>query len=128
MISQKNYLVAHKSKLWHADRLPDYLSDPWKRPHLTALRDMNNPVSMMLHGWINYAFAHLRQWDTEIGEDYVLGPIWARIGCEIHGLLNGEIGNLDAGAISAIIVHNLTVQGFNSETGEYLAVAGQVEL
>ncbi len=61
-------------------------------------------VSMMLLGWAAYAAATKASYGGNIGSDCVLGPEWAAIGRGIHGLLNGETGQLDCGAISSYII------------------------
>ena len=68
-----------------------------------------------LQGWIDYAMAHAARFGSPIGEDYVLGPAWARWGFALRELLNGNCGQLDCGTLDAIIRGNLSEQGFDED-------------
>jgi hypothetical protein len=74
-----------------------------------------HPVNTMLEAWEEYAESHARRFDSPIGQDYVLGPEWARIGYALHGLLDGDIGDHDAGRFSARIMAQLNEQGYPDE-------------
>jgi len=71
-----------------------------------------NPVARMIEAWAAYADIHADRFYTSIGLDYVLGDDWLRMGCAIRGLLNGELGGLDAGTLDGMIVRCLEAQGF----------------
>lgn len=94
----------------------------WKGHHKIAVRrgllsigwkmhTSENAIVHALSGWINYAEAH------KIGDDYVLGPAWARWGFALRELLNGDLGWLDGGTLDTIIHTNLAEQGFNPDEG-----------
>lgn len=90
-------------------------SSEWKARHLAAIRNpigFELPIVSLLIGWCTYAYTHAKEYETEIGADYVLGPQWRDVGLALRGLLNGQLGRLDAGTIDSIIVTNLTVQGY----------------
>ena len=69
----------------------------------------------MAKGFAQYAETHQRQFESTIGEDYVLGPEWAQIGKGILGLLNGETCRLDCGTVDGFIRDTFTANGFNDE-------------
>ena len=76
----------------------------WKDRHLLATlcptpRSFESAMVGMLHAWIAYGETHKRRYDSPIGNDYVLGPEWARIGRALRGLLNGDLGRLDGGTL-----------------------------
>lgn len=59
--------------------------------------------TQMINGLKLYAQAHQAEYDSPIGEDYVLGDEWETIARGIIGLLNGETGKLDPGEIDGTI-------------------------
>ena len=77
--------------------------------------DCDAPLISMLDGWLAYADHHHRQYESSIGEDYVLGPEWAAIGRALLGLLNGVIGRLDCGTLDGLIRGVLAAEGFGEE-------------
>lgn len=62
--------------------------------------DMASALTSILEAAERYATAQHREFDTHIGDDCVLGPEFAKILSGLHGLLNGETGNLDCGYVS----------------------------
>ncbi|MGE3279717.1 MAG: hypothetical protein AB7H90_03335 [Alphaproteobacteria bacterium] len=100
----------------------------WKERHNLAVRqsrmmtsaeklELETQIARAIHAWVYYAEAHRKRFESPIGEDYVLGPAWARWGFALHELLNGETGRLDCGTLSSIINDNLAEQGFKPEDG-----------
>lgn len=79
----------------------------------------HNPVAFMLKGWLNYADAHLEMYGTPLADDFVLGSEWIRLGRALHGLLNGDCGSLDCGAVSGIFYRAIDLAGFNEEGERY---------
>lgn len=78
----------------------------WQERHTAALRAptyAEEGILSILRGWLQYADRHRLQFESGIGEDYVLGPHWADIGRGIRGLLNGELGRLDGGTLDGLI-------------------------
>ena len=73
---------------------------------------------LMLRGWLEYAEAQKSAFDSNIGDDYVLGDEWFKIGEALRGLLNGDLGRLDGGTLDTIIADNLNEQGFDPDLGE----------
>lgn len=69
-----------------------------------------------LRAWENYAAAHRKEFDSLIGEDYVLGPMWKDWGLGMRGLLNGLTGNLDCGTVDAFILDTLAENGIDTST------------
>lgn len=99
-------------------RTPDTVG--WSRRHLDAVRNprpgIEAPIVQMLKGWIEYADHFNSRNDTKfLADDYFLGPLWRDMGKALRGLLNGELGRLDAGTIDGIICHNLKEQGYDPD-------------
>jgi hypothetical protein len=69
----------------------------------------------MLESWNDYACNHYNQFDSLIGEEYVLGPAWQAIGESIRTLLNGDCGRLDCGTIDSFILKTLASNGISTE-------------
>lgn len=72
-------------------------------------------IAQMLKGWQEYAHTVKRRYESQIGKDYVLGPEWEAIGKGIEGLLNGELGRLDAGTLDSFIRGTLKDNGCEVE-------------
>lgn len=68
-----------------------------KKTQPSYRQDMANALVAILDAAEAYATATYREHDTHIGEECVLGPEFAAILGGVHGLLNGETGNLDRG-------------------------------
>lgn len=113
-------MVNRNSK--HLFWLPSYASNDmtgWSQRHLSAIARPNDSfesaVVPLLRAWLDYADAHQNAYGSEIGEDSMLGPNWARIGSGLRGLLDGNIGRLDANTLDRILVNTLTDQGFDPD-------------
>lgn len=71
--------------------------------HNLALR---NPIGseilfvVTLNGAREYARAYLRRYETDIGEDAIIGDYFRDLLRALHNLLDGDCGRLDAGLIS----------------------------
>ena len=87
--------------------------------HLAALSAPRAPFEPayvhLLTGWLGYADAHNEQYQSGIGDDGVLGPHWARIGADLRGLLNGELGRFDGGTLDSLICRTLEAEGFDPD-------------
>lgn len=81
----------------------------WKIRHLAAWR--RHPVANMLDAWARVGELHRAKLETTIGADGVLGPQWQAIGLGIRGLLNGDLGDLDAGECDRFILATLAKEG-----------------
>lgn len=92
----------------------------WLRRHLWAIgnprTEFERALVGMLLAWLAYADAHESAYGSAIGEDGVLGPEWAAIGVALHGLLNGDLGELDGGTLDRLLCAVLTQHGFDTET------------
>lgn len=87
---------------------------PWRARHVAALqapRDFERGIVPLLVGWATYADEHYTRFESVIGDDYVLGPEWAKIGDALLGLLNGELGRLDGGSLDGAIREILRTNG-----------------
>ena len=79
----------------------------WKSRHnserlklsLSDYCDIGLCIGKMIYDWARYAEAHQSRYNSLIGDDYVLGPAWQKIGESLRELLNGEIGSFDAGSL-----------------------------
>jgi len=122
----------------YTPNMPD--DNGWKRRHLEAMAEPCGTLQagvfpagndkytsrlsgerglvLMLRGWLEYAEAHRYTYESQIGDDRVLGDEWMAIGQAMLGLLNGDLGRLDGGTLDAIIRDNLNEQGFDPEIGE----------
>jgi hypothetical protein len=95
-----------------SNTIPD--TNGWKDRHLRAIQD-RQPIAVMLAGWARYADEHRERFESSLGDDRVLGPMWAAIGSAILGLLNGETGDLDCGTLDAFIRNTMIAEGVNLE-------------
>lgn len=90
----------------------------WQTRHLEALtlpQGAELPIVTLLSAWANYADRHKLRYESGIGEDYVLGPAWAKIGASIRTLLNGESGRLDCGTLDSFLCTTLAAEGYNPD-------------
>lgn len=91
----------------------------WAERHAAAMHSPKGcefGVVTMLRGWLEYGEQHRNRYESGIGEDGVLGKEWAAIGAALRGLLNGELGRLDAGTLDKLLCHTLEAEGFDPDT------------
>jgi len=71
------------------------------------------PVRDIMDGIRIYESAHRARYESELCDDYVLGPMAddlrnsknvAESATALHGLLNGELGRLDGGTLSGWLI------------------------
>lgn len=83
----------------------DIHEDAQIKKHIAALGDRRNPVSnawrSIFSGLVSMARNHESRFESKIGEDYVLSVHYEYMLEGLKGMLDGEIGALDAGACSA---------------------------
>lgn len=93
----------------------------WQDRHDAALthpvRGFERAFNSMLQGWAEYAETHQRTYESSIGDDGVIGVEWEAIGQALLGLLNGELGRLDAGTLHQFISDTLRENGLDPEVG-----------
>ena len=91
----------------------------WRTRHTKAFvfpkRGLEASMVSMLQSWESHAVSHRERYDSAIGDDYVLGPEWGRIGRALLGLLNGELGRLDGGTLDGWIRNRLTEHGIDGD-------------
>lgn len=87
----------------------------WKLVHLHAIknpRSLEAPVIHAIQAWLNYADTHQARYESNIGDDGVLGPAWITWGEALRVLLNGDCGRLDCGCLDHVLCENLKEQGW----------------
>ena len=95
----------------------------WKQRHNEAITaatrgvhtTFEGPMVRMMTGWATYAADHHNRFESAIGEDYILGVEWLKIGKALLGLLNGETGRLDCGTCDGFIRDTILENGFTEE-------------
>lgn len=80
-----------------------------------SLHSFGGAVRNMILAQADYADVHLAIYHTRLGDDYVLGPLWADAVRNIRGLLNGETGPLDCGTLDGLLLAMLNLEGFTAE-------------
>jgi len=92
-------------------------SNGWADRHFAAAQcpqsEYEKALVEMLSGWLRYADAVASGGQSGIGQDYALGPCWARIGDGLRGLLNGETGRFDCGTLDGILCRCLEAENFD---------------
>lgn len=92
----------------------------WKERHTAAMAcprtEYEKALVELLSGWLRYADAVEERWESGIGKDYVLGPNWAQIGAGIRGLLNGDLGRMDAGSLDGLLCRTLEAEGLDPDS------------
>lgn len=78
-------------------------------PHRREWNKRGNPIPEGVKAWVKYAEGYK---SYLLSEDAVLGPAWYDWGKGLRGLLNGDLGDLDAGTIDCLIHDTLIKQGF----------------
>lgn len=100
--------------------------ESWQHEHnriVAAARfpgNRNKPGYAIVQGldaWNNYAIMHLQRFESTIGEDYVLGPMWVFWGAGLSGLLNGETSGLDCGKIDSEILDTCAINCVSPDMG-----------
>lgn len=69
----------------------------------------------ILSGLTEYAGAHVRQYDSPIADDGVIGEAWLDALRGLRALLNGELGRLDGGTLDHAILELYKAAGFEGE-------------
>ncbi len=69
----------------------------------------------LLSGLAEYAGAHVRQYDSPIADDGVLGEAWLDALRGLRALLNGELGRLDGGTLDHAILELYKAAGFEGD-------------
>lgn len=107
-------MMKHSQRLNTVPKAPS--ENGWKERHMTEVHSMTHPVTRLVAAWLDYADFHRAIYASGIGDDYVLGVNWSRIGAELLGLLNGDCGQLDCGTLDGVIRSALTSEGFDPDT------------
>lgn len=92
-------------------------SQHWVKQHKATVANPTNPHAQaylaMVYGWLAYADAHNDRFESSLGEDYFLGPLWMDIGKSLNRMLNGETGGLDSGIMNGILIRAVQMQGLD---------------
>jgi hypothetical protein len=65
--------------------------------------DLPRSLVLMIRGWVAYADAHRKAYESGVTEDGMLGREWERIGIALRNLLCGNLGPLDGGTLDSIL-------------------------
>jgi hypothetical protein len=76
---------------------------------------MERPIVGFITALADYGDAHKERFESDIGDDYVLGKDWMDILKATRGLLNGELGRLDGGTLDGMLCGLATLAGFKPE-------------
>ena len=94
------------TKLYDKPKVTGNIGD-WQGRHLQAVhspRGFERPIVRMIEQWLRYADTHQKEYESRIGEDYVIGRYWEEMGDSLRGLLNGQTGRLDCGTLDSVIL------------------------
>lgn len=98
---------------------PKHARDQWYARHMAALTaprpGFEAAIVAMFGALDTYACAHSRRYSSPLGEDYVLGDEWRDMARGLRGLLNGELGRLDAGTVDAAVLNLAAAHGVDME-------------
>lgn len=83
--------------------------------HFPKLHPGAQAILTMLAGLTQYCTAYKADLESEVGNDYVLGPAVLDIAKGMRELLNGPTGSADCGKIDAMIVSLLRSVGFSED-------------
>lgn len=90
----------------------------WSTRHTNAWAFPNSeerPIRDMILAAARYADRHRQRFESNIGDDVVLGPAWEGIVRNIRTLLNGECGRFDCGTLDGVLCDMLAREGFEDE-------------
>ncbi len=90
----------------------------WQDRHNAAVarpRGAERGILGLIRGWVDYALCHRERYESLIGDDGVLGEYWKDAGSAIKGLLDGDVGRLDCGTLSAYICNFAEQHGIDPE-------------
>lgn len=88
----------------------------WNRKHEDGSKylDVVPEFRQMIVAMATYADLHYHRFGgTGISEDYFLGDAWYQVMDGVRSMLNGDIGDLDAGNIDKLLVGMMEGEGFN---------------
>jgi hypothetical protein len=96
--------------------------DQWAQRHARAWKNgkggswgHGSALVLMIEGAAQYADMHRSSFESGIGEDGALGDEWAAIVKAARSLLNGEIGELDAGTVDRLLCDMLRAEHIDPE-------------
>ncbi len=87
----------------------------WGVRHITAWERDRHPIRDMIVALAMYADGHQEEFRNPLGEDGVLGPAWRQAVTGVRQLLNGNLGQLDAGTLDRMLVGMLEKEGFDAD-------------
>jgi hypothetical protein len=82
------------------------MATEWAERHCRALgnpKGIEAAIVGLLDAWVLYANCYRDRYESDIQNDYVIGEAWSTVADGILGLLDGELGRLDAGTIDSVI-------------------------
>jgi hypothetical protein len=102
-----------RGKSFHENQWGKRHGAAWDAANYKA--DMPAGLVLMLRGWAKYADAHRERYESGVVDCGVMGPAWEAIGKQLREMLNGELGDLDAGTLDSIIGDILFSEGVTEE-------------
>jgi hypothetical protein len=95
-----------------------FQENQWGARHCAAWREPQGPevgIVRMIEGVALYADHHAKRFESNVGEDGLLGPEVEQIIRSIRTLLNGECGRLDCGTLDRLLLDMLAAEGMGDE-------------
>lgn len=87
--------------------------------------ELGEPLVVMMDCLLRYAESHRVRFETNLAEDYVLGPAWLKAASSVRELLNGNgvVANLkgfgtdskDNGCVESVFWSAMAMAGFKEE-------------
>lgn len=90
-----------------------FRDNPWGTRHVNEFPI--HPVSCIVTELARYADWHESHYGTPVGDDGVLGDAWLDAIKAMRRLLDGDLGQLDAGTIDTLLADMAVAAGFDSK-------------
>lgn len=90
----------------------------WGPRHVAAWKEPQHAeagIVGLITAAATYADNYRRQFESQLGDDAVLGEPWADILRGVLQLLNGDLGRLDGGTVDKLVRQMLSAEGFETD-------------
>lgn len=109
----------HIGAINQATSTKDFQGNNWGARHATAFAAGQSDFARAIAGLIKaaglYCDVHKKQYESPIGEDYVLGKGLLEILSGTATLLNGELGGLDGGTCDQLLRDIARLNGYTEQ-------------